>query len=67
MVLVHCTSSHCNLSIFFHFNRICTFQDIALTSNHYEKLYRGDNTVTINIQGGLWFLCAALPLTAIYL
>ena len=66
MVLVHSTSSHCNLSITkFHFNPFCTFQDMTQTGNNYEKWLRGDNTV--NMQGRLWFLGSALSLIAIYL
>ena len=33
----------------FNFNPFCTFQDMARTSNTYEKWLRGDNS--INIQG----------------
>ena len=50
MVLVHCPSSYCHLSV----NQVplhlfYTFQDTALTGNNYEKWLWGDNS--INIQG----------------
>ena len=38
----------------FHFNLLCTFQDMARTGNHYEKWLRGDNS--INIQGRIMVL-----------
>jgi len=38
---------------------------MAQTGIHYKtKCFSGGNSV--NIQGGLWFLYTALPLTAIY-
>ena len=51
MVLVHCPSSHCHLSI----NQV-SFQDMARTHIHYEqnKWLWGDNTV--NIQGRIMVL-----------
>jgi len=49
----------------FNFNPFCTFQDMAQTGIHYKtKWLRGGNSVNI---AGLWFLCIALPLNAIYL
>jgi len=42
---------------------VYTFQDMSRISNHYEKM--GDNSVIYRV--GLWFMCTALPLTAIYL
>ena len=70
MVLVFCTSSHSHLCIIvctkFNFNPFCTFKDMAQTGIHYKaKCFSGGNSV--NIQGGLWFLYTALPLTVIYL
>jgi len=49
MVLVHCPSSHCHLSINqVSFDPFCTFQDIAMqTNNHYEKWLWGDNSINI--------------------
>jgi len=48
------------------FNPFSTFQEMARTSNHYEKKWlMGDNSVTYRV--GLWFLFTALPFTAIYL
>jgi len=57
MVLVHCISSHCHLSINqVSFQSICTFQDMAQTGIHYEnnKWLWGDNYV--NIQGRIMVL-----------
>ena len=53
MVLVHCPSPDCRLSITkFPFNPFCTFQDMAQTDIHYEnnKWLRGDNTVNIQVR-----------------
>ena len=57
MVLEHCPSSHCHLSINqVSFNPCCTLQDLARTSNHYERKnwLWGDNS--INIQGRIMVL-----------
>jgi len=55
MVIVHCPSTHCHLSISqVSFQSLCTFQDMARTGNNYGKWLRGDNTV--NIQGRIMVL-----------
>jgi len=38
---------------------------MARISNHYEKRLMGDNSVIYRV--GLWFLCTALSLIAIYI
>jgi len=38
MVIVHCPSSHCHLSIKFHFNPFSTVKYMARTDIHYEKV-----------------------------
>ena len=67
MVLVHCPSSQCHLSIKqVSFQSLCTFQDMARTGIHYEnKWLKGDNSV--NIPGKIVYMGPALPLIAIYL
>ena len=65
MVLVHCLSSHCHLSINqVPFNPFCTFQDMARTGNNYEKWLRGDKS--INIQGRIMVLLPFPSLPSIY-
>ena len=46
MVLVHCPSTHCHLSI----NHVSfrAFQDMARTGINYEKWLWGDNTVNVH-------------------
>jgi len=43
MVLVHCPSSVCHLSInqTIFFNPFCTFQDMALTGNTIKEMVKG--------------------------
>ena len=53
MVVVHCTLSHCHVSITkFRFNLLfCTFQDMARTSNlNGKKWLRGNNSITIQVR-----------------
>ena len=57
MVLVHCPSPDCHVSINqVPFQSLLNFQDMARTHIHYEKnkWLRGDNTV--NIQGMIMVL-----------
>jgi len=64
MVLVHNTSSHCHLSI----NHV-SFQFLSHLTRYgpdRQPLWKREITMSI-YRVGLWLLCTALPLTAIYL
>ena len=51
----------------FQFNPFYTFQDMAKTDIHYERL-KGYGKITLYMHRiGLWFLCTVLSLTAIHL